>query len=82
MRRTVTSISLAAALTIANPAWSQDLILDPRVPGLAIGRIAEDGPLALGLGRVREDAGPKVTPEILFENGSITTVFAGVLLAG
>lgn len=57
------------------------LVLDPRVPGLAIGRLAEDGQLASGFGRLRERAGPKVTPETLFEIGSITKAFTGVLLA-
>ena len=97
MRRTATLAALAAAAISAPvrsqtevpvlptratvQAMGAGRVTDPRIPGLAIGRLAEDGRLAIGFGYLREHAGPQVTPETLFEIGSITKAFTGVLLA-
>lgn len=54
---------------------------DSRIPGLAVGRLGADGELRIAQGRRHAGRPDPVTPATVFEIGSITKAFTGVLLA-
>ncbi len=56
-------------------------LADGRIPGLAVGRLAGSDALRVTQGRARADRAGPITASTVFEIGSISKAFTGVLLA-
>ncbi len=54
---------------------------DPRIPGLAVGRLVGSDALRITQGRVRAERPDPITASTVFEVGSISKAFTGLLLA-